>query len=367
MYRWWDGTTTGKTQTWTIGKAAGSLSVNPTSITLNTTSLTGTSAVTRAGNGTITAVSSNIAIATVSVSGTTVTVSHVNQASGTATITVSVAEGTNHLAPTDATISVSAEFVPAQQDLNDMTWPNIRAVSDAGLAQSYWQPGHRKNVTLNNTLVAGENLAGTYAVYILGFNHNATVEGNNRIHFQFGFTALTGGSDIAFTSSNYGSSNQSTGFIMNVQPNSNAGGWSSSFMRNTVCANFLNTLPTDLRNALKTVTKMTDNTGGATNPASNVTSTTDTIFICSGTEVFAAGGAANVNTGEHTTNQQYAYYLAGNSRVKMQSRALASAAFWWLRSPWTGGTDVFCVVFTGGDFSGSNAAIASGFAPCFCV
>ena len=105
-YFWEDGSTDAKSATWKINKAAGSLSLNKTSLSLNDSTKTGTITVTRAGDGAITATSSNTNVATVSVSGTTVTVTAVG--SGSSTITVKVAEGTNHTAPANKTISVTA-------------------------------------------------------------------------------------------------------------------------------------------------------------------------------------------------------------------------------------------------------------------
>ena len=108
-YKWSDNSTTQKSDTWTIAKAAGSLSISPTSLSLGISALTGTIDVTRSGNGTISAVSSNTSVATVSISGTTITITAV--ATGNATITVSVAEGTNYLAPTNKTASVAVQLV----------------------------------------------------------------------------------------------------------------------------------------------------------------------------------------------------------------------------------------------------------------
>ena len=108
-YKWADGTTTAKTVNWTIGKAAGSLSLNPTNMTLNNTTKTGTITVTRAGDGAISAVSGSSGIAQVSVSGNKITVT--GKSSGVATITVKVAAGTNHTAPTDKTCRVEVNFV----------------------------------------------------------------------------------------------------------------------------------------------------------------------------------------------------------------------------------------------------------------
>lgn len=110
-YRWFDGTTATKSVQWSIAKAAGSLSISPTSITLNFSTTSKTITVTRTGDGKISAESSNTSVATVSVNGNKVTVKSVNNTSGSATITISVAADANHTAPTNKTCSVSAKFV----------------------------------------------------------------------------------------------------------------------------------------------------------------------------------------------------------------------------------------------------------------
>lgn len=104
-YCWQDGSRDAKNVTWRIGKANGSLVLSTTSISLDNSAKTGTITVTRAGNGAITAISSNTSVATVSVSGTTVTVTAVG--SGSAVITVKVAEGTNYSAPASKTVNVT--------------------------------------------------------------------------------------------------------------------------------------------------------------------------------------------------------------------------------------------------------------------
>lgn len=111
-YRWADGTTTAKSVSWSIGKAAGSLSISPTSMTLDTTTKSKTITVTRSGNGTISAVSSNTAAATVSVSGNTVTVT--GKANGSAKITISVAAGTNYTAASEQDLRGDGELPEGQ-------------------------------------------------------------------------------------------------------------------------------------------------------------------------------------------------------------------------------------------------------------
>ena len=109
-YTWTDGTSMAKSVTWKIGKAAGSLTLSKSAATIDYNATTTTFTVTRAGNGAITVTSSNTAVATVSVSDTTVTVT--KKAAGTATISVEVAEGTNHLAPAKKTCEVTCQVYP---------------------------------------------------------------------------------------------------------------------------------------------------------------------------------------------------------------------------------------------------------------
>ena len=188
-YQWSDGSTAAKTVAWSIGKAAGSSSLNKSSLALSTGTMSGTISVTRAGNGAVSASSSNTNVAVVSVSGTTVTVTA--KAKGTATITIKVAAGTNHTAPADKTCSVTVTLPTTS--LNDNTWATIKEVSDAGQGENYWSVGDTKRITINGKVgnFTFSNLA--IDAFIIGFNHNSSREGTNRIHFQIG---KIGGKDV---------------------------------------------------------------------------------------------------------------------------------------------------------------------------
>lgn len=364
-YCWSDGSITAKSVNWTIGKAAGSLSLSKTSITLNSSTKSTTFTVSRAGDGAISAVSSDTSVATVSVSGTTVTVNSVNDKTGTATITVSVAAGTNHTAPSNKTCAVSCEFLPAiGTALNNISWADIKRISDAGLASSYFAVGDRKAVALSGT--AGSlSLSGTYYCYIIGIDHNSAKEGTNRIHFQFGYTAASGGVHIAFIDGGYGSNYTSGSYFNMNNANSNSGGWANSRMRTTIIPTFKACLPSDLQAVLKTVTKYSDNTGGGSNAASYVTATTDDIFLLAEWEVFGARSYAN--SAEQNYQAQYAYYSAGNSKVRYRHSSTGSTAFWWLRSVDADDSFYFCSVGTSGSANYGDAYYSRGFAPAFCV
>lgn len=353
-YQWSDGSTSAKSVTWAIGKAAGSLTLAKSSVTLNISSLTESVAVTRAGDGVISATSSNTATARVEVSGTSVKITGLK--AGTAKITVKVAAGTNHTAPSDKTINVTVSL--PDTSLANNTPDIIAAAAKSGQAANYWSVGDKVGIAVNGSF-GGLSYNNTVYAFILGFNHNSSVEGGNSIHFQFGKTAA--GVDIAFVNS-YGST--STGFCMNTS-NTNSGGWNNSYMRKTICPAFLAALPTAWQNIIAACTKYSDNTGGGSNTASYVTATSDKIWLLSEMEV--QGTRSYANSAEANYQKQYDYYRNGNSKVKYQHTATTSACLWWLRSVYAGSTNFFCIVYADGSASDYNAYHSYGFAPGFKV
>ena len=368
-YQWSDGTTAAKTVAWSIGKAAGSSSLNKSSLALSTGTMSGTISVTRAGNGAVSASSSNTNVAAVSVSGTIVTVTA--KAKGTATITIKVAAGTNHTAPADKTCSVSVTLPTTS--LSDNTWATIKEVSDAGQGENYWSLGDTKRITINGKVgnFTFSNLA--IDAFIIGFNHNSSREGTNRIHFQIG---KIGGKDVCLCDNQYGSSQGSNGYF-NMNPNnSNSGGWNGSYMRKTLLGNsgtpssppansMLAALPSDLRAVMKSVTKYSDNTGGSPDNASYVTSTTDYLFLLAEFEYH--GARTYANSAEKNFQLQYAYYKAGNSKVKYKHGETGTAATHWCRSVDVGDTHDFCRVYTNGSAYYYDASYSWGAAPGFAV
>ena len=404
-YMWSDGSITAKTVAWSIGKAAGSMTLSASSVTLDASNLTKAVTVTRPGNGTITASSSNTSVATVSVSGTTVTISHVNKTTGDATITIKVAAGTNYTAPADKTVAVKAQFMPVQgKALNDYSWSEIRQVSDAGLGDDYWNVGDRKAVNINGT-VGTLAVNTTLYVYILGFNHNSAKEGTG---IQFGTfkSALTGGTDLCLIDSYYNqyqSYNGTKYFQMNhwgtsSNYNTNYGGWKACDMRydilgstnkapsgygaqkttsvvgydapadtatNPVANTLMAALPADLRAVMKPITKYTDAVGNSSNVAANVKTSVDYLPLLAEFEIF--GSRSYANQYEQNSQLQYDYYKAGNSKVKYRHSATGSTAYWWERSPFYTNSNYFCIVSTNGAANYTYASRSYGLAPAFMV
>ena len=256
--------------------------------------------------------------------------------------------------------------------LDENDWATIREVSDAGQGSNYWSIGDRKAITLNGTL--GHLSLSNYTTYafIIGFNHNASVEGEKRIHFQLAKTALSGGTDVCFCDSSYNSSVSTTGYFSMNSSSTNSGGWKSSQMRTNICGTSLSNysgtiiavIPAALRAVLKSVTKYTNNTGNSS-AASAVTATTDYFFLLSEYEVFGSTNYANSN--EASKQAQYSYYSAGNSKVKYNHSATSTTARGWLRSPVTNTNAHFVLLGIYGNASYYSAYYSYGFAPGFCV
>ena len=362
-YQWTDGGTGAKNVNWSIGKAAGSLTLNRSSLTLNNATRTGTITVTRPGNGVVTASSNKTSIATVSVSGTTITVTAV--AYGSATITVNVAEGTNHTAPSSKTCSVTVNLF--NDTLNSNTWAAIKAASDAGDAANVWSVGDTKSIRLNGKVGNFTFSNQSIDAFIVGFNHNSSKEGGQRTHFAIGKIS---GKLVALCDSQYGNEQTSSGYFNMNTSRTNSGGWNNSNMRRNILGNtgtpssppantLLAALPSDLRAVMKSVTKYTDNTGNSSNVAGNVTATTDYLWLFAEFEVF--GTRYYANQYEQNSQAQYAYFSAGNSRIAYRHSSTGTAVWWWLRSAHCNHASyTFCRVLTDGGYASYDASWSAG-------
>ena len=216
--------------------------------------------------------------------------------------------------------------------LNDTTWDNIAIVSKLGKAQDYWKVGDTKTVAVNGV---------NYQFQIIGFDHDTlTTADGSRTKAGITFQLV----DCLNTT-----------YSMNGS-NTNSGGWNGSTMRTSTMATLLNQLPAALKNVLKSVNKLSGTGGGST---SGTQTTHDKLFLLSEVEIF--GTTTYSVPGEGT---QYAYYKAGNSKVK---KVNGSANGWCERSPRSGNTDIFCYVSNNGNANNTNASSSRGVSFGFCV
>ena len=170
-YTWNDGSTTAKNVNWSIAKASGSLSLSSSNLTVGI-DRNEISNIIRSGDGKISASSSNTSVATVSVSGTTITINGV--ASGTATITVQVAEGTNHTAPNNKSIKIKVIHLLGDYIKNTLNPNGLNSVMNGGL---YRFQGSNSTGFVNNYICFGVSDKSTcaensdvYMYRIIGIN-----------------------------------------------------------------------------------------------------------------------------------------------------------------------------------------------------
>ena len=382
-YRWSDGTITAKDVVWSIDKATGTLTVSKTRIELNLNNLTDTFTIDGDYDGTLSVTSSAPKVVIVSRNGNTVTVSHVQQRNGEATITVSCTAGTNYSAPTNKTVEVTAEFISPV--LNDNSWAAIHSVSADG--KNYWAIGDCKAVTTHSGTIGAQNINSSLVyVYIIGFNHNNTKEGDG-ITFGTFKTEEYKGMDICITDIKYDldSTDGTKYFNMNHRFSTNSYGWKGCDLRydilgstntrngdattttatNPIPNTLMAVLPSDLRAVMQPMTIYTDNTGGGKNNTSYVTKTIDYLPLLAEYEIF--GNRFYANSTEKNYQEQYDYYKAGNSKVKYRPTKNFPTAWWWERSPYCTNNFNFCGVNESGNSRGFNADYSGGIAPIFRV
>ena len=254
---------------------------------------------------------------------------------------------------------------PIFPTLNDNSWSAIAKVAYTSEGANYWSVGDTKEITLNGKLSDGLTLSNYKTwVYILGFDHNEAVEGKGIVFGGFK-TAQTGGIDIALIDSRFGSS-MNSGQWFNMNNNNNTtGGWASCNMRNNTLPVVKAALPGDLQSVLKTSTIYTDNTGGTSTDASYVTATQDELYLLAEFEIFGVRYLANSEEQNH--QQQYAYYTAGNSKIKYRFNNTATGVVWGERSVRALSINEYCSVYADGNRSSYGVNKSNGFAPAFRV
>ena len=191
------------------------------------------------------------------------------------------------------------------------------------------------------------DLNGTnYAFDVIGFNHDELTYAN-----AYGSTTVTGKAGITFQMHDM----FATEYPMNSS-HTNSGGWKSSTMRTSTIPRMKGYMPKAWQTAIKPVNKVSG-AGGSSSSGTEIVS--DSCFLLSEIEIY--GSTSNSVSGEGT---QYAYYKAGNSKVKNRG---GSANYWWERSPASGSSDSFCIVFGLGNAGTRSASTSYGVAFSFCV
>ena len=227
-------------------------------------------------------------------------------------------------------------FSAAISNNSDITNETSVVYLDKGDIHRKVSVGDQVTLSLNGT---------NYAFDIIGFNHDTLTD-----PAAYGEETATGKAGITFQMHDC----FATTYPMNSS-NINSGGWKSSAMRTSTMATMKGYLPDDWEAIIKPVNKASGKGGGSSSGTETVS---DSCFLLAEIEVF--GSAEYSVSGEGT---QYAYYKAGNSKVKNKG---SYAQAWWERSPSSGDSNSFCVV-SGGIAADTYASNSRGVAFGFCV
>lgn len=204
---------------------------------------------------------------------------------------------------------------------------------------------HRK-VSIGDQVTLSLNGTG-YAFDVIGFNHDTLTTAA-----AYGATTKTGKAGITFQMHD----RVEEPYKMNSS-GTNSGGWKSSAMRTSTMPLMKGYLPSSWQTAIKPVNKASGLGGGSSSGTETVS---DRCFLLAEIEIF--GSTKYSVSGEGT---QYAYYKAGNSKVKHFRNG--DAANWWTRSTNPGTNADFCHVFVTGTTSRAYADNGYGVAFGFCV
>lgn len=349
-YRWADGTTTAINVNWTINRANGSLNVNPTTVALNGNNYSSGVAVTisRAGDGAISYSPTHVNGLTMSLNGNILTIKgNGSTAIASQTITISVAQGTNHTAPSNKTITISAQYWSwgADGGTVDAAWFNglknyLASNSGSSIRTSNGGSilGTTKSVTLSSAVLGTT----THLIRVIGVDQDA----NNTVTFQ-----------------TKNCLSQYTTFGDNAI-------WIGSTAR-SLCQNYYNAFPG--KTAIKTVSKGTCPNYGNRNQ--DVTYNNETVFLLSERE-FGLDSYSSLSTSNSTTsraectqgkNFAYSYYTSNATRVMYLGDSSSSYGYPWERSRYYDGSGGVCVVNGDGSAGGYNYNTGYGLAPAFVI
>lgn len=181
-------------------------------------------------------------------------------------------------------------------------------------------------------LINGTN----YRIDIIGKNHDDLSDGTGKAPLTFQLHDC-----------------YATDYPMN-DTDTNVGGWRDCQMRTQTMPALKALMPAEVQAGIRAVNKLTS----AGNKSSSIVTTNDDLFLLSEIEIF--GRTTYSFAGEGT---QYAYYQAGNSKVKYQN---GSANNWLERSPYSAVSTSACLVDTKGNATQRYVSNSYGVAFGFC-
>lgn len=250
---------------------------------------------------------------------------------GTWTLTATL-NGTTKSTTVNVEHSLSGEISLVNPILANNSWEKISEIAKAGKASQYWNVGDTKTFTCNGY---------TMTAQIIGFDHdnvtNASSYGRTKAGITFQFKDC-----YPIT------------YIFNNQ--SRFYPYSKAYIRSILAGFAQATAINDLASYIVPVNKDCIQKQGTN---AGLETISDSIFLLSEFEVAGTNNYAAKNEGT-----QYAFYAAGNSRIKNLN---GSASIWMTRTVAKSNESLICSVTKAGGISYSFCNDSIGVAPAFCL
>lgn len=344
------GGTEAKTVTWTIAKATPTITVDKTEVTL--TDLNLWDVVLVRSNAQIAWEyyrSEDTDIATVGIHSTWVSGGTGNgfkitgKQNGTTTITVAQNGNKNYNAPPAVVITVTVD-----RSISTLDWADISQYAKAGTLLKYGEIGDAVPIKLSGT-VGTVNLNGNYKAVLIGYNHNADYEGENRAHFTI--CKDTNGADFVFTDTNYGKQVTGDGrFAYFVASGENYSGIPPSYDATSInvhCQEFFEAFTSELQGVVAACTKYYQPAAGA------IKSGSYKVWPLSSTEIGGSGAPIS-----NAKAAQYEYFANGND--------INGGKSFWTRDIVRTSEKLY--IYSGKQNFGEGVVNYSyGIVPCFCI
>lgn len=215
--------------------------------------------------------------------------------------------------------------------LESFSWEQIAYISEHGQADTYFDIGNTKNITLSTSEVL--------TMQIYDFNHDDKSDSSGKAGITFGTKDLMAAK-------------------RQMNDSGTNGSWNLSLMRSWTNGELYNSLPSTLKATVKSVNKKTSLGTGLP----DISITSDKIFLFSEVETF--GNNPFSNSGE---GYKYPIFSNDNSRIKKLMNGADIPSGWWERSPSSSNGAFYIKIDNAGYASGydypySQIGIAFGFA-----
>ena len=225
------------------------------------------------------------------------------------------------------------QMLYAPANLEDASWALIQQLVSAGIFEDYYAVGDTKTFQVNNK---------TYTAEVVAINDGTGSAGQWYPDKTVDFITK----ELYETTYRYNATN------------TNAGGFPSSEVKNTLNSTIYPLLPSDLKSVITAKSHSYQAGSYSSSWSSSMVTSADKLWLPTHYEI---AGSTDIYAPGETSSNNKPYTLAS----KIKNIVGGSANFWWLGSPISNYSTSFWLVDTAGGFSGTGASHTHGLPLCF--